>query len=149
MHRRHKYDIIILLSLIGFGVAMFLAVSHYLGYTVPCDITKGCEAVLTSKYASFLGLPTSVWGVVFFTGVIFFSLLANHYQKAKTLLTIVLSVGTLASLALLVIQFFVLKKVCQYCLITDTLTIALLIIDLNIEHKRNDINDKIDIIEQK
>ncbi len=138
MHRRHKHDIIIVLALIGFGVSMFLAVSHYLGYLVPCDITHGCEAVLNSKYASFVGLPLSVWGAAFFVGVILSSLLANHYILWRRLLSILLGLGALGSLALLIIQFFVIKKVCQWCFTTDVLTIIMFLWDLNIEHKERD-----------
>ena len=134
MYRKHKHDIIIVLALLGFGVSMFLAVSHYLGYLVPCDITHGCEAVLNSKYSSLLGLPLSVWGVAFFVAVIISSLLANHYIVWKKLLRVLLGIGALLALIFLVIQFFVLKKVCQWCFTTDTLTIIMFLWDLNIEH---------------
>lgn len=136
MYKRHKHDIITILALFGFAMSLYLAVSHYLGFVVPCDITKGCEVVLNSKYSNLLGLPLSVWGVGYFTAVIFSSLLANHYAVWRKLLTALLGVGALAALCFLSIQFFVIKKVCQYCLITDLLSVALIIIDLNIEHSK-------------
>ncbi len=136
MYRRHKYDIIIVLSLIGFGVSIYLAVTKYLGATVPCSITGGCEDVLSSKYATIFGLPLAVWGAVFYIGVIGTALLANHYQMWKKILTILLSLGAIAAIYFLSLQFFVLHKVCQYCLITDILAIVLLLLDLNIEHKK-------------
>lgn len=136
MHRRHKYDIIIIFSLIGFAISVYLATAHYLGYTPPCTVTKGCEEVLASKYAIILGLPLSVWGIVFFTGVIGTSLLANHYVFWKKLLTILLSVGALLAAVFLFIQFFVLKQICQYCFTVDVLTILLFLWDLNIAHRR-------------
>ena len=136
MHRRHKYDIIIFLSLLGFGISVYLTASHYLGVVLPCDITKGCEQVLTSKYSSLLGLPLSVWGIGFFVLVILSSLLANHYSKWKKILTLLLGAGSLAALVFLALQFFVIKKVCQYCLTVDILTIVLFLLDLNIEHKK-------------
>lgn len=136
MHRRHKYDIIAFLSLIGFADSVYLATSHYLGFTVPCDITKGCETVLSSQYSSFIGLPLSVWGIVFFTSVLGAALLANHYAIWRKILTWFLGLGALASLVLLAIQFFVIRQVCQYCLVTDLLTIVLFVLDLNIEHRK-------------
>ena len=66
MSTRHKHDIIIIFALIGFGISLYLAITHYLGFAVPCDITHGCEVVLSSKYSVFLGLPLSVWGVAYF-----------------------------------------------------------------------------------
>ncbi len=135
MYKRHKYDIIVILAVVGFGVSVYLAVSHYLGIAVPCDITGGCEVVLNSKYSSFLGLPLSVWGSAYFFGVIISALMANHYPNWRKLLTFLLGFGALSSLVLLGIQFFVLKKVCQYCLVVDVLNIILFILDINIEHK--------------
>lgn len=136
MHRRHKHDIIVILAVLGFGISLYLAVSHYLGFTVPCDITRGCEAVLNSKYSSIFGLPLSVLGVAYFSGVIISALLANHYALWRKILTVVLGLGALASLGFLSIQFFILKKVCQYCLTTDILSILLFVLDLNIEHQK-------------
>ncbi len=128
---------LVILSLVGFADSVYLATSHYLGFTVPCDITKGCEVVLSSKYSMLFGLPLAVWGAGFFIAVIVASLLANHYSNWKKYLTALLSLGSIVSAVLLCIQFFVLRKVCQYCLLTDLLVIVLLLFDLNIEHKKN------------
>ena len=133
-HRKHKYDIIITCSLLGFAVSVYLATAHYLGFTVPCDVTHGCEKVLSSQYSSIFGIPLSVLGIAFYTGIILTSLLANHYRNFKRLLTVFLVLGSIASVIFLSQQFFVIKQVCQYCLATDFLAIILLLIDLNIEH---------------
>jgi len=136
MHQKHKYDIIVILAFVGAGISLYLAITHYLGFTVPCDLTHGCETVLNSKYSVFLGLPLAVWGVAYFSAVIISSLLANHYLVWQKILTLILGGGTLASLVFLSLQFFVIKKVCQYCFTTDTLSILLFILDLNIAHKK-------------
>lgn len=135
MYRRHKYDLIVLLALIGFGVSVYLMASELLGFNVPCSLTGGCNEVLQSKYANLLGLPLPVWGIAFYFGVVFLSLLANHYQQGKKLLTWLLSLGSLGALSFLFIQFFVIGKICQYCLVTDVLAVALLLLDINIEHR--------------
>lgn len=135
-HKRHKHDIIVILAVIGFAVSFYLAITHYLGLPVPCDLTKGCEAVLGSKYAIFLGIPLSVWGVAFFSSVIVSALLANHYAFWARLLTWDLVLGSAASLIFISLQFFVIRKACQYCLTADLLTIVILVLDLNIEHKK-------------
>ena len=113
-----------------------MAVAKALGLAVPCNLIKGCEEVLQSKYANVFGIPLAVWGIAYFTGVIVFSLLANHYQIWKKLLTWLLVIGAIFALIFLAVQFFVLKKVCQYCLTTDVLAIILLLLDLNIEHRK-------------
>ena len=135
MHRKHKHDIIVILAVLGFGVSLYLALAHYLGYAVPCDITHGCEAVLSSKYSMLLGLPLGIWGVAYFIAVIVSALLADSYLVWKKILTVLLGLGALSSLVFLSLQFFVIKKVCQYCLATDLLSILLFILDINIEHR--------------
>lgn len=121
--------------MLGLGISVYLTTAHYTGAVVPCDITKGCEVVLASKYSVFLGLPLAAWGVGYFFTVAVAALLANHYQIWRRILTYCLALGSLASLVFLSLQFFVIKKVCQYCLATDLLTIILFILDLNIEHQ--------------
>ncbi len=136
MNTKHKYDVIVLFGLLGFAVSLYLSITHYLGFTVPCNVTHGCEIVLTSKYSVFLGLPVAVWGAGYFTAVIFSALLANHYLFWRRVVTVLLSVGALVSLGLLSIQFFVLKKVCQYCFTTDLTTLLLFFWDLNVNFSK-------------
>lgn len=133
-HKKHKYDIIIILSVVALSISLFLAISEALKIAVPCDITGGCEAVLTSRYAKIFGLPLSYLGVAYFGSVIIFALLANHYANFRRFLTWVLGIGALFSLSFLAIQFLVLKSVCQYCVVVDVLTITMFLWDLNIEH---------------
>lgn len=137
MLKRHKYDIIVLLAMIGFGISIYLATAKLLGLTVPCGISGGCNQVLESKYASLFGVPLAVWGVLYFAGVVFFSLLANSYQMARKILTSMLSLGALGALSFLYLQFFVIKQICRYCFVTDVLAIFLLLWDINFEHERS------------
>jgi uncharacterized membrane protein len=81
------------------------------------------------------GLPLGVWGVGYFSAVIVSALLANSYLLWRKILTGLLGLGALAALVFLSLQFFVIKKICQYCLTTDLLSILLLILDINIEHR--------------
>ena len=137
LHKKHKHDIVVILAVLGAGISLYLAVSHYLGVAVPCTVTKGCETVLASKYSSLLGLPLSVWGVVFYAGVIAVALLANHYIMWRKVLTMLLGLGALMSLIFLGLQFFVIRQTCQYCLTTDVLAVVLLLLDLNIEYRQS------------
>ncbi len=114
---------------------MYLAITHYLGFAVPCDLTHGCETVLNSKYSVLFNIPLAVWGVAYFSAVIVSGLLANNYKFWKKLLTVLLGAGALASLTFLSIQFFVIKQICQYCLTIDLLSILIFVMDINIEHK--------------
>ena len=133
-HKKHKYDIIIIFAVVTLSISLFLAISEALKITVPCDLTGGCEAVLTSKYSHPFGLPLPYAGIAFSSVIVITGLLSNHYLNFRRLLTWLLGIGAIFSLGFLIIQFFVLKSVCQYCLAVDVLTIAMFLWDLNIEH---------------
>ncbi len=137
LHKKYKHDIIVVLAVLGLGVSLYLAASHYLGVAVPCTVTRGCETVLASKYSSLFGFPLSGWGVAFYAGVIVAALLADHYVLWRKLLTLLLGIGAIISLIFLALQFFVIRQICQYCLVTDILAVILLLLDLNIEHRPN------------
>ena len=133
MHKKHKYDIIIIASVFAGGISLYLAVAHFLGAQVPCDITGGCETVLSSRYSSVFGLPLSVWGVAYFFGSVFLSLLCNHYLSVRKYLSIYLGLGAAGACVFLGLQFLVIREICQYCLAVDLLGIFIFIWDLNIE----------------
>lgn len=136
MFKQHKHDLIVILGVLAAGVSLYLAIGHYIGYTVPCTVTHGCEVVLTSKYATLFGLPLSVWGVIFYFGVIGSALMANHYAAWQKLLTVLLSIGALGALIFISIQIFILHKICQYCLTVDLTTLFLFLWNLNVERTK-------------
>ena len=136
LHKRHKYDLIVILAVFNLAVSLYLAITKILGLPVPCTITRGCEVVLNSKYSVLLGVPLPILGIIFYSAIIVLALLANHYHKAGRLLTLALGIGSLFSLSFLSIQLFVLKHFCEYCLATDSITILLFLWDLNIERPR-------------
>ena len=139
MHKRHKYDIVVILAVVALAISLYLSVAESLNLAVPCDLTGGCEDVLNSRYSRVFGLPLANWGVVYFGAIVILALLSNHYRKWRKVLTGSLGLGALASLIFMGLQFFVIRAVCQYCLATDLLTVAIFLWDLNIEHHNPDL----------
>lgn len=55
----------ILLGIVALGIAVFLTIERARGATAPCPAGGGgCETVARSSYATFLGVPVSVFGIV-------------------------------------------------------------------------------------
>jgi len=52
------------LALAGSGIAGYLTYVHYAGLHPVCGISHGCETVQTSSYASLLGIPVALLGLV-------------------------------------------------------------------------------------
>ena len=57
----------------GIGIAGYLTYVHYAGLQPVCGISHGCETVQTSAYATLLGIPVAVLGLISYV-VIFISL---------------------------------------------------------------------------
>lgn len=123
---RQVFPVLILfLSFLGFLDAFYLTILHYQNAIPPCTITNGCETVLTSSYSTLFGVPIALVGALYYLGLIILSLLLLTNPKRMFLngLLLLSMSGALISLVLLYIQFFILKTYCQYCLISETISL--------------------------
>ena len=58
------------LSSVGVALTAYLTWAAFTGGAVQgCSEGAGCEAVLTSRWATLLGLPTALWGLLAYTGL--------------------------------------------------------------------------------
>ncbi len=124
-----------LVALAGLFVALYLTL-YKLGYigTLVCAVGS-CEVVQTSRWATLLGLPVAVWGVGFYVAVLAVSLagasapLADS-RRVSQLLAAMTGVGVLFSLWLTYLELFVIRAICQWCVVSAMLTVVLLVIAL-------------------
>lgn len=111
---------IIVLALIGFTDASFLAAKSYLGGPIPCVIFTGCDTVTQSVYSKIWNIPISLPGalyyaVIFFLGILYFDLKRDWIIRLIVPLTFI---GFAISLYLVYLQIFVIEALCLYCLIS-------------------------------
>lgn len=120
-----------LLAFLGFLDATYLTILHYKQTIPPCTVGS-CEQVLTSQYATVLGIPTALFGSLFYLCVIILSLLiiTNYKKMFINLFYLLAASGFGVSLFLLYIQAFVLKSFCQYCLISAVTSTGIFILAL-------------------
>lgn len=117
--------VLFLLASIGLADALFLTLTHNTG-PVTCTITKGCDVVLDSVYASLPGgYPTAVLGMVFYgvmmiLGLIYAVAYVSSQQLKLLRSTLILwgIVGLIASTSFIYIQGVILQSWCQYCLLS-------------------------------
>jgi uncharacterized membrane protein/predicted DsbA family dithiol-disulfide isomerase len=102
-------------ALVGLGASSFLLVDYLRPAPIFCD--EGCDVVRLSEYSAWFGIPTPVFGVVFFAVVL--ALAVMPALGARRLLVAAASVGALAALAFITIQLRVLHTVCPYCMVVD------------------------------
>lgn len=118
-------------SFLGFLDATYLTVQYYFDTIPPCGITAGCGAVLTSEYSAIGGIPVALIGSIYYL-ILFLLAVFTVDTKRKIIrfAAYLTPVGFLASLYFVYLQFFVIKAVCSYCMVSVATSIILFILSL-------------------
>ena len=109
-----------IVSFVGIVDTIYVTINHYKGAVPPCALLNGCETVLTSKYSEVFGVPIALFGALFYSAVFLFSLayLKTKNNKIIIVFLVLTALAFLMSLFFIYLQFFVIKAVCEYCLIS-------------------------------
>lgn len=118
-----------LIALVGFLDATYLTLEHFRGSIPPCTVVNGCEAVLTSPYATVGPIPIALFGALYYLAIILGAILTWQIKNKKLFLALArfTALGFVASLYFFSLQAFVLNLWCLYCLVsilTSTLLFA-------------------------
>ena len=129
--------IFLLFGVVGFLDASYLTIEHYRGVLPVCHVVSGCGQVLISKYSTIGPVPLALLGVAYYSVIIFGSLLYLDLkiQKILHLLAAYTMVGIAASAYFVYLQFFVIKALCFYCLISAGISTLLFLNGLYIFKK--------------
>lgn len=117
---------ILVLSLIGIGIAGYLTYVHYEGLKVLCLSSGGCETVQASSYAKLSGVPVAVLGLVGYIGIL--GSLAIRGELARITGFAIALVGCGFSLYLTYRELFTIKAICQWCVGSAVLMTVLAIL---------------------
>lgn len=126
-----KYLIVILFvaALVGFADSAYLTAQHLRGVIPPCGITRECDTVLNSAYASVGPLPVSALGLVYY-GTVLMLLIAYLDTAQRRILhwtAWLVSAGMLATAYFVFVMAFVLGSWCLYCLTSALMTVIMFI----------------------
>lgn len=123
----------IILSLLGLGDALFLAIRHYQGATVTCVISEGCDAVTNSAYSVFWGVPLAVFGVMYYASLFGMLLWFNAMERGGILrlVLILAAAGFLVSFYLTYLQVFIIGAICAYCVLSGVFTTLILVLSFS------------------
>ena len=76
------------ISIIGMALAGYLSYKSWAGGSLRgCDAGSGCDVVLSSRWATMLGLPTAFWGFLAYAGlagIAFIKRVDQHWRYAWT-----------------------------------------------------------------
>lgn len=115
------------LTFVGFLDALYLAIKKIYSGPISCFIFTGCETVQNSVYGNFIGIPVAFWGAGFFLILMFLIIrFIEARNRAILKLFFYLTIpGAAFALYLFFLQFFVIKALCIYCIITDGIALYL------------------------
>lgn len=128
------------LALAGLAVSLASLYVHYQllvdpTFTSFCDVneTVNCQHAYLSRYGSVYGVPTALFGVIWFGAVLVLALLSaagpEHVRESVPLyLFLATTIGLAVVLYMAYAAFFVLKAVCVLCLATYAAVIGLFIV---------------------
>jgi uncharacterized membrane protein len=101
------------LSIIGLGVAGYLTYIHYAGLKPVCEIAHGCETVQSSQYATLLGVPVALLGLLSYA-IVFASTLVRGERAAMAGFAMSLTACAF-SLYLTYRELFTIHAICSWC----------------------------------
>ncbi len=120
-----------LVALVGLGDAVYLTIHHFTGEKVPCSVTGGCEAVLTSAYAEIAGIPLAAFGAAaYFIAFSLAILAAFGNRQMWKIFGVAATLMAVFSVYLLYVQKYEIREFCQYCLLSAATSVTLFLIAL-------------------
>ncbi|MDA1280703.1 MAG: vitamin K epoxide reductase family protein [Chloroflexi bacterium] len=115
------------IGLTGLAVTTYLTSNAIAHSEVACSV-GGCNTVLSSKWAKILGIPVSAFGMATYATIMLGSLHAfqspTNDLRGRMIVADTAGIGVLASIYLTVIEFFVIRATCPYCLTSAALVLV-------------------------
>jgi uncharacterized membrane protein len=119
----------LVLALAGTGVAAYLTSVHYDDKLLLCGVGD-CETVQHSRYAEIAGVPIALLGLLMYLAILALVLLRwrrpNLYPTASMIGFAVALAGTIYAAYLTYVEIWVLDAICQWCVTSAILTLAIL-----------------------
>jgi uncharacterized membrane protein len=117
---------VLVLAVLGVGVAGYLTYVHYAGIAPVCNIAHGCVKVQTSKYAHLAGIPVAVLGLVGYVTIL--AALAVDGEAGRLVAALTALVGFGFSAYLTYRELFTIDAICQWCVASAVLMTGLAIV---------------------
>lgn len=125
--RKRIAILLVAIAFVGFIDASYLTIQHFQGSVPPCTVIKGCDRVVTSSYATIIGVPVALLGSVYYLAVLCMGVLYLQHRSARLFkqLKQLTFVGVIASAYFVYIQLLVIGAVCFYCMISVATSLLL------------------------
>jgi uncharacterized membrane protein len=115
------------LALVGFADAAYLTATHYAGAPVFCGSSGGCDAVLTSAFATLGPVPIALLGAIYYgiASLVAWTPVEAWSRRTAEFLAGLTGLAVVVSGILFLLQALVIEAWCRYCLVSAAITILL------------------------
>ncbi|HEY6395872.1 MAG TPA: vitamin K epoxide reductase family protein [Solirubrobacteraceae bacterium] len=116
--------VMIVLAVIGLGVATYLTVIHYAGINPACTAGQSCIKVQTSVWSKLAGIPVALLGLIGYIGILA-SLLAPDREETRLATLGLTLIGFGFSAYLTYRELFSIHAICEWCASSAVILTAL------------------------
>jgi uncharacterized membrane protein len=114
MSARALRTTLLVLAVIGLGVASYLTYVHYAGIKPACTAGESCTKVQTSVYSKVAGVPVALIGLIGYIAILA-SLLAPEGESSRLATMAFTLVGFGFSAYLTYRELFSIHAICEWC----------------------------------
>jgi uncharacterized membrane protein len=123
--RRALKITMIVLTVVGLGVASYLTYVHYSGIKPACSLGGSCELVQTSAYSHLGGVPVALMGLIGYVSILLLLLLPES-ETARFATVAVTAIGFGFSAYLTYRELFSIHAICEWC-VSSAIIMTLLV----------------------
>jgi uncharacterized membrane protein len=120
--------VIVVLCVVGIGIAGYLTYVHYAGIKILCisNGSGGCETVQSSRYAKLAGVPVAVLGLAGYVSILLS--LPVRGEAGRVAGCGLALVGFGFSIYLTYRELFTINAICQWCVVSAALMTLLAVL---------------------
>lgn len=128
------YALLIILGLGGVSISAYIYLKKRSHKKLVCPVGAECDSVIHSEYSRFFGIPVETLGLFYYSVVIvfyFFTLFKQFPPLSVSFIMVTITFAAfLFSVYLTIIQAFILKNWCSWCIFSAVISTAILILTL-------------------
>jgi uncharacterized membrane protein len=124
--RRALRITMLVLTVVGLGLASYLTYVHYAGIKPACSLGGSCEKVQTSAYSHLAGVPVALMGLIGYVSILILLLLPET-ETTRFGAVAVTTIGFGFSAYLTYRELFSIHAICEWC-VSSAIVLTLLVI---------------------
>lgn len=113
-------------AIAGLLVSGYLFITYAFGWPIVCNTGHGCDIVRASEYASFGGVSTPFYGLIFYGLLAVGALLVTpeRWGRMRWWLLGLTTIGVAVSVYLTYLEAFVIGAWCSWCILSALLALV-------------------------